>query len=481
MAMRILITGGTGLIGKTTCAWLNEAGCDVRTLARGEEASWRANITDTAALRGAAADCDVVVHIAGIAAESPPDRTFQRVNVEGTRNLLREAERAGVRRFIYVSSLGADRGHSEYHASKRSAEELVAASPVETVIVRPGNVYGPGDEVLSTLVTFVRALPIIPVIGDGDYPFQPIWHEDVGAAIAAVATRPSVDGVYDIAGPDVITMNQFLDVLGELTGKEPVRFPLPASIVGVAARLAEKADIHLPIKPDTLQMLLDGNYIPEGSTNGLLKLGITPTPLREGVQRLLDSLPEQTLDSGSGKAEHRIIRTRIRTNMHAEALFQRFVDEWPSFMAVESNVESDAPRPLAKGSMLTLALPLRGNIAVRVEEASDQAVTLAALDGHPLAGFVRFTFADSDEGVVFEVNVYDRPASMIDALAMSLGGSYLQKRVWRETAQRVAEAAGGQAETETSTHEMSDDDVARVQQWFDQLTASDRDSRDRPA
>lgn len=61
---------------------------------------------------------DAIIHLTGIVEESPPEVTFESVNIQGTRNVLREAARAGVERFLYISSLGTDRGASQYHKSK---------------------------------------------------------------------------------------------------------------------------------------------------------------------------------------------------------------------------------------------------------------------------------------------------------------------------------------------------------------------------
>src|SRR5690606_23878825 len=112
-----------------------------------------------------------VVHITGIVEESPPETTFEAINVEGTRNIVNEAQRAGVRRLIFISSLGADRGESDYHASKRRGEEIVRTFRGAWTVVRVGAVIGPGDETVSVLLRMVRILPAVPVIGDGRQPF----------------------------------------------------------------------------------------------------------------------------------------------------------------------------------------------------------------------------------------------------------------------------------------------------------------------
>src|SRR5690349_1074432 len=132
--MKILVTGGTGVIGEGVIPELLKRNHAVRLLSRhadDDAKQWpgvepfEGDVTDASSLNGAADGCDAIVHIAGIAFEDPPKLTFQAVNVDGTRNILGEAKRAGVKRFVYVSSLGADIGESDYHKSKSEAERLV--------------------------------------------------------------------------------------------------------------------------------------------------------------------------------------------------------------------------------------------------------------------------------------------------------------------------------------------------------------------
>src|SRR4030095_2866692 len=133
--MRILVTGGSGVVGVGTVTELVRRGHEVRLLARhasDDARQWpngvtphEGDVTDSPSITGAADGCDAVLHIAGIVEESPPKVTFRRVNVEGTANIIAETERAGVRRFVFVSSLGAQEGESDYHRSKREAERIV--------------------------------------------------------------------------------------------------------------------------------------------------------------------------------------------------------------------------------------------------------------------------------------------------------------------------------------------------------------------
>src|SRR5215211_1794919 len=115
--MHILVTGGSGVVGVGAVTELLRRGHSVRLLARHareDSRQWPSGVTpvvgdvaDAASIRGAADGCDAVLHVAGIVEESPPKVTFQRVNVDGTANMCAEAERAGARRFVFVSSLGA--------------------------------------------------------------------------------------------------------------------------------------------------------------------------------------------------------------------------------------------------------------------------------------------------------------------------------------------------------------------------------------
>src|SRR5437868_10939067 len=172
--MKVLVTGGTGVVGQAAVTELLKQGHAIRLLSRTAEERakelpagvepWPASLCDQNELRGCAEGCDLVVHAAGIMEESPPAVTYETVNVEGTRLIVREAERCKVGRFIYVSSLGAEAGTSPYHRSKRRAEEIVRGFPGGWIILRPGNVYGPDDDVISLLFTMVRCFPGLPVI-----------------------------------------------------------------------------------------------------------------------------------------------------------------------------------------------------------------------------------------------------------------------------------------------------------------------------
>ncbi|HEU0052511.1 MAG TPA: DUF1990 family protein, partial [Longimicrobium sp.] len=487
--MKVLVTGGTGLVGKATVDHLLKLGHRVRLLSRHAEDDarqwaegvepYRCDVGDETEVRGACDSCEAVVHAAGIASESPPDVTFARVNVEGTRRLAAEAKRAGVRRFVYVSSLGAGDGTSDYHRSKRAAEEEVRAhAPAGWLIARPGNVYGPGDEVISLFLKLVRTLPVVPLIGRGDQPFQPVWHEDLGLALARAAERADPrETVVDLGGPEVTTPREIVELLEKLTGKSTLHLPIPGVVAKLGASAAEALGVDLRVTDDQITMLLEENVIPPGGTNALTDVfGVTPLTLAEGLGRLVDEMPERLPHEGTGKLERQRYWADIRgATMDAEGLFDLFrrdFHELPPEGLMEVGVEPGTPRSLEVGNTMTMALPLRGNIQVRVVEVGDRAATCVTLRGHPLSGAIRFLVEEPSPGTLrFEVRSFSRPSDLLDLIGMRTFGQVAQKSAWRSVVDAVVERSGGRADdgVQEETIALEGADAEEVERWVEEL------------
>lgn len=488
--MKVLVTGGTGVVGRAAVSALVADGHRVRLLSRnarrdaaqwGEGVEpWPGDVAQDKNLEGSASGCDVVLHIVGVVAATE-HATLEEVNVEGTRRMLREAARAGNPKFIFVSSLGAERGASDYHRSKRSAEALVTGYAGDWIILRPSNVYGPGDDEISLLLRMVRTLPVIPVIGGGDTKFQPIYAGDLGRALVQAVEREDLSHrALDIAGSEDTSQNDLLDRFARITNREPMRLGVPEFLTSIGIRMAESTGVPVPFHEAQLTMLREGNRIPADKVNALTEvLGITPTPLEEGLRILADALPEVLPSAGVGTLKRKRYWTDIAGSPHTpESLFaivrDRFGELTPFVMDVDA--EPNTPSALDAGSTLTMALPLRGHVQVRVEEVTDRRVTLCTLAGHPLAGAVRFLSEERGERIRFEIQVYDRPATLIDHLMMRPLGEVMQGNAWEKVVVAVVEASGGRSANgvEHEEADLDDEQAEHIDEWLTDLVMRQR-------
>jgi nucleoside-diphosphate-sugar epimerase len=489
--VKVLVTGGTGVVGRATVDALLDRGHEVRLFSRhaaDDVKEWPhrveafpGDVANEVEVRGAADGCDAVIHLTAIVAESPPDVTFEKVNVLGTEHLVREAERAGVRRFIYVSSLGAERGESPYHRSKVRGEEIARTFRGDWLIVRPGNVYGMGDEQLSLILRMVRTLPAVPVIAGGDKPFQPIWANDAGTALALAAEREDLVGqALDLAGPEQTTYDDVVKRLSRLTSRDPMRIPVPMPIASLVLRAADALGADVPVDPGQLTMLSEGNVIEAPSENALTTVfGLAGTPLSEGLRLLADAQPESLPDEGVGA----LVRKRFWADIAGskrtpEDLFTHFVSHFSECTPwqVDVGAEPGTPRVPELGTVLTLALPLRGNVQIRIVELEERRMTVCTVAGHPLAGAVRFLAEERGEMVRFEVQVFDKASNVVDWLVMNPVGGRLQNATWRQTVERVVKESGGTAPkgVEQYSEKLDEDQAAEVNEWLERLVVAQR-------
>lgn len=484
--MKVLVTGGTGVIGESVVRALHRRGHSIRVLSRHADSEkwwprgvegWAGDVSDDTSIRGAASGCDAVLHIAGIVEEKPPATTFQSVNIDGTRYVVMEAERSGVKKLIFISSLGAERGQSDYHRSKYVAEDVVRAFSRDWLVFRPGAVYGPGDEHVSVLLRMVRSLPLIPTIGDGNQPFQPLWHEDLAEALALAVERADVKCVtIDIAGLDLTSQNDLVDRMRALTDRAAPQAPLPEMVASWGLKALDAIGVSVPFNESQLRMLIEGNYIKPGKPNALTEIfQIAPTRLEDGLRRLLDAQPEQLPSEGVGA----LTQKRFWVDVHggkfdADSLFAHVRQHLPTLMSspiIRVKAEPNSSTLIEQGETLTLEIPFRGHIQVRVGEAADRRITLLTVAGHPIAGAVRFLVEPNGDAVRFEVQVYDRAASVFDQIMLRTLGEWLQKAAWISLAENVARVAGdASAKVQTSQEELNDDQLHVVNEWISGLS-----------
>lgn len=272
--MRALVTGATGFVGSHLVEALRRRGDEVTALVRSPARAERlrplgvrlieGDLDQEPALARAAEVREVVFHVAGlVAARDPAD--FFRCNRDGTARVLGAAARAGVRRFVLVSSLAAGgptapgrplrgpeppRPVSAYGRSKLAAEELVRAGPVPWTIVRPPTVYGPRDRELLRLFKLAR-LGVVPVFGDGSQQLSLVHAADLAEALVAAAAADAARGrLYYACHPEIVTSAELARAVGAAVGRRVVVVPVPPragraalALAGGAARVLGRATI----------------------------------------------------------------------------------------------------------------------------------------------------------------------------------------------------------------------------------------------
>jgi uncharacterized protein YbjT (DUF2867 family) len=292
----ILVTGGTGFVGGNLVRRLRHDDIAVRALVRnpGKGQSLKdigvdvieGEVSDTASLEKAAAGCERVVHLVGIIQETP-GATFRTVHVDGTRNVLDAAKKAGMRHIFYQSALGSRPGaKSMYHKTKWEAEELVRASTVPYTILRPSLIYGPGDQFTMRLSEMIKRSPVLPVIGPGQSRVQPLYIDDAVSCIVKAVTGDSfLNEMYEIGGPDQLTYEEVTVAIADALGLYRPTLHLPLFLVRNATRLLESVLPAPPVTIDQLIMLQEDNVCSMRDIRDAF--GIEPIKFREGLKKFL--------------------------------------------------------------------------------------------------------------------------------------------------------------------------------------------------
>ncbi|HKO36789.1 MAG TPA: NAD(P)H-binding protein [Solirubrobacterales bacterium] len=248
----LLLTGATGSIGSRLLPLLLEQGEEVRCLVREPRklGSRRVDVqialgdlgemSDPYLVRQALRGVDTVIHLAASIRDQPPKR-IEELNGLATVRLLRAAERSGVGSFHFFSAMDAQAAQrTRFFRAKWLAEEAVLSSPLRTTVFAPSIVYDHSDPWITLLRRF-SFLPVLPVSGEGQARFQPIWAADVARCVVGAldleARAEESTSRYELAGPETLTYDQMSDLVSRIAGRPRplVHVPLPLVRAGLIA------------------------------------------------------------------------------------------------------------------------------------------------------------------------------------------------------------------------------------------------------
>jgi uncharacterized protein YbjT (DUF2867 family) len=294
----ILLTGATGTIGSELLPLLLESGTEVRALVRDPRRLGpnRVNVqialgdlSDPFSMRHAMRGVDTVVHLAATIRDQPRG-SIEELNGLATVRLLRSAGRAGVKRFVFFSAIGATAfQRTRFFRAKALAERAVLSSPLEAIVFAPSIVYRPGDPWMTLLERF-STLPVVPVTGSGRALYQPIWARDVARCVAAAldgAGRPGEDSAaddnarYELAGPQTLTYDGIVEQMLEARDRVRPLVHLPLSLVRAGLRGLELVAGSAAFATWEEAELMEVPMTTERGPEDAKRLGVEPRPMAE--------------------------------------------------------------------------------------------------------------------------------------------------------------------------------------------------------
>lgn len=228
----VTVFGGTGFIGSRIVAKLLESGARVKVATRSPQSAYFLRVMGDvgqvvpvacsykteADVERAVQGADMVVNCMGILYEKRKN-DFAHVHTDLAYWIAKSCATHHVSRFVHISALAADRSESEYAISKMSGERGVMQAFPAATILRPSVVFGPDDNFFNKFASLAKLVPALPLFGGGRSKFQPVYVEDVAnAVIAALKIPVSAGRIYELGGPDVMTLKDIYKKVETMTG-----------------------------------------------------------------------------------------------------------------------------------------------------------------------------------------------------------------------------------------------------------------------
>lgn len=289
----VTLFGGGGFVGRYVAQALLAAGARVRIAQRdprqalflkplgglGQTQFVAADVTKAASVERAIAGADAVVNLVGAF------RNMDALHVEGAETIARAAAMAHVGALVHLSAIGADpESPSSYGRTKGEGEAAVRAAFPAATILRPSLVFGREDQFTNRFAGMIAMAPVLPVLR-GATRFQPVFVKDVAAAAVKALAEPKMFAgkTYELGGPDVLSMVEINEFLGDAIGKRPTMVEIPDPVGALIATFGFLPGA--PITADQWRMLQRDNVV--GGAEGLSAFGITPTPMASVVPQWL--------------------------------------------------------------------------------------------------------------------------------------------------------------------------------------------------
>ena len=297
----IAILGGSGFVGRYVVNKLTRLQWRIRVAGRnpdkahflkplgdvGQIIPMYADITKPRSLPPVLEGAQAVLNLAGVLYERKHNE-FAAVHSRGAAVLAELSGRAGIRKLVHVSALGAARGaNAHYQDTKGKGEEHMRTCFPRVHIVRPSLIFGAEDAFFQRFASIACVSPVLPLLGGGKTKIQPVYVGDVAAAIVRLLEKPDIHPqTWGLGGPHIYTMRGLFEILREEIRRKCWLLPVPLTVAKITGAVLG----ILPGRPlltlDQVRMLETDNVVPE-NLPGLSELSIAPTSLRSKLPALL--------------------------------------------------------------------------------------------------------------------------------------------------------------------------------------------------
>jgi NADH dehydrogenase len=299
----VTVFGGSGFVGRHVVRALAKRGYRIRVAVRrpelaghlqplgkvGQIHAVQANLRYPASIRAAMRDAGAAVNLVGILTESGR-QSFKAVQGEGAGAIAQAAAEIGAQ-MVQVSAIGADADSaSAYARAKAAGEQAVLAAVPSATILRPSLVFGPEDSFTNRFAALARIAPVMPLFG-ADTRMQPVYVGDVADAVAdAVDGKTKPGAVYELGGPEVLTMKEIIEIILATIERKRALLPVPFGIAKLQSYALQFAPGALKLTPDQVTLLRSDNVVSEAAKAAGLTLeglGITPDSMEAVVPQYL--------------------------------------------------------------------------------------------------------------------------------------------------------------------------------------------------
>lgn len=302
----VTVFGGSGFLGRHIVRRLAKDGWRMLVAVRhptdayllqpagqvGQIAVLKCDVRKDADVAAALARADAVVNLVGIL-KSGGGQTFDDILDEGATRIATLAARAGVKRLVHVSAVGADpEALSEYLRTKAAGEEGVRGAFKSATILRPSVVFGPEDRFFNRFASFMRMTPgAFPLFGGGHTKLQPVYVADVAAAVSSALNNDATAGkTYELGGPAVYSLKDLMQFIAKTTERNPLFIPIPFFLLAIGAGLTGWIP-GAPMTYDQVKLLRADNIVKNGRdakvVGTLADLGVEQTALEAIVPSYL--------------------------------------------------------------------------------------------------------------------------------------------------------------------------------------------------